>query len=166
MARKNLTARLLRELLHYDLKTGVFTWIKRRPRIHVGMIAGCTMKKGYRRIVVNNSGYQAHRLAWLYMTGKWPLDEIDHFDCDKANNRFANLREIPKNCQQQNQRLPHKGSATGFLGVTHTEKSLKPYRASIRVNGRLHYLGDFVTPENAHTVYLKAKRRLHKFGTL
>jgi hypothetical protein len=38
-------------------------------------------------------GYLGHRLAWLYMVGVWPDDEIDHWNRDPSDNRFTNLRD-------------------------------------------------------------------------
>ncbi|MFW4291481.1 HNH endonuclease [Salmonella enterica subsp. enterica serovar Paratyphi C] len=46
---------------------------------------------GYIRIYINKKWYLAHRLAWLYVTGKWPINVIDHINRNKADNRFINL---------------------------------------------------------------------------
>src|SRR6202035_4009666 len=98
-----LTAERLREFIHYDPLTGVFTWLVlpvcRGPRfvgrgpnqVRVGGIAGCVSKSnGYRRIKIGGHPYCAHRLAWLYMTGTWPKDEIDHINRVRSDNRFCN----------------------------------------------------------------------------
>lgn len=92
-----LTAKRLREVMHYDPETGVFTRLKNSRRTDLcGTVAGCPDDKGYIHIVVDGSRYKAHRLAWLYVTGEWPVGFIDHKDQAKGNNRFANLREATK----------------------------------------------------------------------
>ena len=52
------------------------------------------MRTGHIRICIMRVKYLAHRLAWLYVTGSWPSQDIDHIDGDPTNNRFANLREV------------------------------------------------------------------------
>jgi hypothetical protein len=85
-----LTAERLRELLNYDPDTGVFTWRVRPVHSHrVGDIAGSVRTtRGYRLIGVAGRVYKAHRLAWLYMMGEWPKDQIDHINRDPSDNRF------------------------------------------------------------------------------
>jgi len=52
--RDNLTADHLREVLHYDLDTGVFTWrVATGRRVRVGSIAGGTTTGGYRTIGID-----------------------------------------------------------------------------------------------------------------
>lgn len=46
----------------------------------------------------------AHRLAVLHVTGAWPQHEITHADSDYANNRFANLLDIPRTARRQRHR--------------------------------------------------------------
>lgn len=76
--REHITAEELRQILHYDPETGIFTWAKPRPKIRVGNQAGYIDKKGYRYTEIDGKGYFIHRLAWLYMTGTWPGGQIDH----------------------------------------------------------------------------------------
>ena len=66
--------------------TGIFTVIKRRRnQLQIGDVAGHKNKRGYLVLFIDGYGYLGHRLAWLYMTGEWPLDEIDHANCDAAD---------------------------------------------------------------------------------
>ena len=166
MATNILTVSRVRELLHYQPETGVFTWLFiTSNRVKVGDVAGGFDAEGYRRISIDGHNYKAHRLAWLYVHGKWPVDQIDHIDCQKNNNRLCNLREATGSGNQQNQRAPGRGNTSGFLGVSWSVRA-KKWKAQITVNGKKIYLGYFPAAELAHAAYLQAKEELHPFGTL
>jgi hypothetical protein len=85
-----LTAHRLRQLLDYDSATGLFRW-RANPR--VGRVAGYVKQDGARRIKINGRTYMASRLAWLWMTGRWPVTEINHRNGVKDDDRIVNLRE-------------------------------------------------------------------------
>ena len=161
--RSDITASLVREILNYNEESGVFTWIARvSKRIPEGSVAG-SVKEGRVIIKINCIPIRAHRLAWLYVTGAWPEFEIDHKDTDALNNRFSNLRDVGRSENQQNLRRALKTNTSGHLGV-----SQKPwgYMARIYANEKQIYLGTFRTPEDAHRVYVEAKRKLHRGNTL
>lgn len=162
-----LTAGRLRELLHYDPETGVFTRLARTSNsIKVGDVAGTADSDGYIQISVDGVLYRAHRLAWLYMTGAWSKGVIDHVNGVKGDNRFANLRPATNAENQQNQRRAQSSNKLGLLGVCRVCREGKRFKAQIMVDGRQIYLGTFDTPEQAHAAYLAAKRRLHSGCTL
>jgi hypothetical protein len=162
-ATDNLTQDELKAVLHYDPQTGDFTYLQTRGRRVRGDKAGSMKGDGYWGICINGKHYRAHRLAWFYMTGKWPKVLIDHKNGDPLDNRFDNLREAThaENCQ--NLKSANKRSGTGLLGV---RKQIKPsgditYQAAIRVQRKFIYLGTYPTAKAAHEVYMEAKRRLH-----
>lgn len=159
-----ITAERLRELVIYDQLTGAFTW-KPRPRVRAGKVAGTTKEDGRVYICVDGQDYRAHRLAWLYMTGEWPILEIDHRDGNANNNAFANLREVDSSTNKENTRHPRSDNHTGYLGVFKHSQYDK-YCAQIRVKGKRMHLGVFDDPASAHAAYLDAKRRLHLGNTL
>ena len=159
MAKNDLTAERLRELLHYDPQTGDFTWHVERYKVRRGDIAGYKNTSGYLVIGVDRFLYRAHRLAWLYMTGTWPANDIDHKDGTKLNNAFDNLRDVTKSMNSQNTHKANNDSLCGLLGVG---KQGPSWRAQIRVDGKNIRLGHFKTPELAHQAYLQVKRVLHE----
>src|SRR5712692_928690 len=126
-------------------------------------IAGYRDGDGYLRIGICGGQYRAHRLAWLYMTGKWPIDQIDHKNAVKNDNRWKNLREATCAINNQNKRKALRNNRTGFLGVSRNGKG---FIAQIKINEKRRNLGTYPTPELAHEAYLKAKRELHAGCTL
>lgn len=160
----DLTADRLRELLHYDPETGVFTCrVRITQRFVPGRVMGYTTQLGYRVIELGGKAFKVHRLAWLYMTGAWPRHVVDHIDGNRLNNRFSNLRDIPRDQNAQNRSQPNAGNPTGYLGVNIDNGR---FRARIRVGYKLISLGYFGSPEAAHAAYVDAKRRLHPGSTL
>lgn len=160
-----LTAEKLRQLLHYDPDTGIFTWLVRTAKCtHVGDIAGCTEKRiGYNTIGIYGDIHRAHRLAWLYMTGEWPKYQIDHINGVKNDNRFCNLRDVEHSGNAQNIKKPNSRNKSGFMGVI---KYYHQWRASITINRKTKWIGDFPTAEEAHTAYLVEKRKSHSTCTI
>lgn len=155
MRSDSLTQARLKEVLHYDPETGVFT------RLTTGLVAGSRTGR-YCYISVDGYLYLAHRLVWLYLFNRWPTADVDHIDGDGRNNRRGNLREATHAQNQQNQRRG-QGKA-GLLGVTY-DASTQRYMARLTVGGKTHHLGRHGTPEEAHAAYVKAKREHHPFST-
>lgn len=160
-----MTVDELKQILSYDPQTGKFVWLVRPSKsISEGREAGCKEKRiGYRTIGYRGRIYKAHRLAWLYVTGKWPDGLIDHINGIKDDNRFENLRVVDESGNSQNIRKPNKRNKSGFMGVILFQGK---WRASITHSGKTHWLGDFTTPEEAHQTYLAAKRKFHAACTL
>lgn len=145
-----LTQAYLKSILHYDQESGLFTWGKNRDSTRIGAVAGTTNASGYVVITHKKRKYYAHRLAWLYVTGCWPADEIDHRDVNPSNNKWDNLREATHSQNHRNR----KGIAKhGYKGVTQADNR---WRAQIQVGGVRKHLGSFKTPEEAHEAYKAA----------
>ena len=69
----------LKELLHYDPFTGIFTWkVTRTGSAKPGTVAGYIKNEGYICIKIDSRSYMAHRLAFLYMLGRWPKGDVLH----------------------------------------------------------------------------------------
>ncbi len=168
MVPPSITQERLRELLHYDAATGIFTWIKRPSNcVKIGEQAGCYDDKGYIHIRADDRLYLAHRLAWFYETGSWPITGLDHKNGNPSDNRIDNLREATQSQNVQNIRGAKRDSSHGYLGVKFMPKQgKKPWMARIQVNRKNIFLGYYHTGEEAHAAYIAAKRKLHPFGEL
>ena len=160
-SKSTLTAARLRELLHYDPDTGIFTWkICRTGRAVAGSIAG-SPSNGYIAICVDGCVYKAHRLAFMYVNGKLPEFEVDHINGVKNDNSYSNLRDCKHDTNAQNIRSARvDNNSSGVLGVSWHKKNGK-WRAQIQVSGKKYHIGDFGTIEEARSAYLGAKRLLH-----
>lgn len=108
-----------------------------------------------------------HRLAWMLVNGPIPEGmQVDHINCDRKDNRLANLRLVTHTENQQNQRRAHRSNrASGLLGARFDSR-INRFYGSIKDSGRSVYLGSFLTAQEAHEAYLAAKRRLHRTCTI
>lgn len=163
---KSLTVDGVREALIYESATGLFSWrIRPAMAIPAGVRAGSKNKAGYITIRLKGKSYLAHRLAWLYVHGVMPLNEIDHLNGTRDDNRIANLRQADRKGNCENVRKPLAGNKSGYLGV-----SLDPWNgkwlAQISIGGKKKRIGCFDSPELAHQAYLETKRRVHAGCTL
>lgn len=150
-------------------------WIVRRkiasPPYEAGHRANARCRKsGYRFVRIRTKEYAEHRLIWFLYYGRWPKYHIDHINGDKLDNRIENLRDVPAAINAMNVRKAREGTRMNTpLGVVYipAKKAKTPkYRATISINGVAKSLGKYHTPEEAHQVYLEAKRRLHSGCTI
>lgn len=166
--REYLTQEILKELIYYDPDTGIFTWKERDVKwfkskgshaawntrfagnqagtVHIGR-----NKEPYREIGIYYMLFKGHRLAVLYMTGKFPLEEVDHEDGNGLNNKWSNLREVSHLENSKNKRLQSNNSS-GYSGVSY-DNTKKKYLAKM---GNEH-LGYFLTLEEAVLVRKEAE---------
>ncbi|MDX3877644.1 HNH endonuclease [Achromobacter denitrificans] len=160
-----LTQERLKAVVSYDADTGVFRWkVSTSNRVKVGAQAGF-MALGYVLIGIDGKKYAAHRLAFLYMTGTLPTEEVDHRNGVRDDNRFSNLRLVSHEQNMQNEVRARHQNKSGFLGVSWVPGA-KAYRADISMKGKTVRLGTFPTAEEAHAAYVAAKRQHHAGSTL
>ena len=150
---------VLKEYVVYDASTGLFRRtgvFHQQGRARAGDIAGAPDNKGYWRFSIKGVSYQCHRLAWLYVYGVMPDQDIDHINGNPADNRIENLRLADDSTNQANRKRPSTNTS-GFKGVTWNAKSSK-WQSGIKVNGKSTHLGLFSDPAEAHEAYLSAAR--------
>ena len=152
----------LKDKLHYDPNTGVFTWVNcnKHHSEKTGRLAGTvgTSKgKAYASIGYNGNVYRSHRLAWFLTHGYFP-EMIDHINGNSLDNRLCNLRECTSSQNNQNHQ-GHKKTTSFPPGVRRTVSN--KFEARIRVNNKAIQLGTFVTEKEAAEAYLTARRELH-----
>ena len=145
---QELTAEKLRELLHYDPETGIFTRkVRTSPRVKAGDVAGSQGGGGYLNIMVGSRLHKAHRLAWLYVYGEWPKDKLDHINRNKTDNRISNLRDVSHKQNMQNA-SKRSDNTSGHPGVYLVKRKSK-WQAQIMHNYKLIHLGYFSDREEA-----------------
>lgn len=151
-----LTQEYLKTILEYDSNTGIFTWVYSKGNKKNGDKAGTKTYDNYLAISLNRKKYQAHRLAWLYVYGTWPSNQIDHINGIRDDNRIENLRDVTfrENC------LNKKMHRNGKLVGSHFIKHMGKWQARIRVNGREVCLGYYSTETESHKVYIKKLKEL------
>jgi hypothetical protein len=168
----SLSIEKLRDRLDHDPLTGVLTWKPRPPEDFANLriwrtwntrFAGKPVKaqqhRGYLLFQINDEArhnVSVHRVIWALAHGRWPLDQIDHRNGDRSDNRLMNLREATSAENHQNVRLrPMQGA---WLDARKGR-----FEAKISVNGKQMWLGYFATREKAHFAYLEARSKLHPF---
>lgn len=166
MAKKQLpTPEQLCKLLRYEPDTGLLFWRERAPdmfesenknaaairwnNIWEGKPAlSCVSSKGYLHGTIFYRHMKAHRVIWAMETGAWPVDQIDHTNHDRSNNRMENLREVTNIENSCNQKI-RSNNTSGHMGVTSRDGG---WRVRISVNGVRLHLGDFSEIEKAISV--------------
>lgn len=169
----------LRQLLRYDPETGKLFWREagieffedgKRSAIsrwrhwnstYPGREAFTANNgNGYKRGAFRRVDLYAHRVVWAIIHGEWPVNEIDHIDLDRTNNKICNLREAIRNENAWN--APHhKDNKSGLKGVV-LDKRRGHWSAKIMKFGKLYNLGRFNTAQEAHEAYCRASKTLHE----
>jgi hypothetical protein len=163
MSTKNINLSHLKNVLDYDPETGRFVHKEvhglhpNRNVRYAGRFADTALDKdGYRRVFVSGVkiSVRAHRLAWLYHYGEYPIGNIDHINGRVDDNRICNLREATlienrwNSRHQDRNKLAQRGiSKNGKYG----------FRVRVNANGKHHYIGTFKNLEDA----IEARNKAH-----
>jgi hypothetical protein len=156
-----ITQKRLKEVLVYDLDSGMFVWKNTLGRSKKGSEAGSVHSFGYRYIQIDKKQYRAHRLAWLYCYGELPAGDLDHVNGDRADNRIVNLR-VTTAAENQRNRKTNKNNKIGFNGVSFLE-SQSVFVARVKVEGKSITLGRTKDLVSAIILRMKANK---KYGFL
>lgn len=151
---------ILRRVLHYDPLTGLITAaVDIGRRAPAGSVMGNYDKDGYLVLQVAGRKFKAGRVAWLLMTGKWPVEEVDHEDGVRDNNIWTNLREATRRNNVINTK--RATGVSGLRGVMRDSKNPTLWRARITYRNYQKWLGPFKSPEEASVAYLVAAEQIH-----
>ena len=163
MAEPILTQSRLKEVLHYCPETGVFTRLVSTGNARAGEAAGNVNKvSGYLQIRIDFKLYQAHRLAWLYVHGEFPPNDLDHINRVRSDNRIGNLRLSTRAENLQNQSM-RSNNTSGHVGVSWYKRDQK-WLAQIKINYKTINLGFFTDLTEAISAYASAKAQFHTFN--
>lgn len=148
-----LTPELARALLSYDPATGLFSWSADRSNGRkVGRPVGTIAANGYVMIKLRGKARLAHRLAWLIMFERWPTYCIDHINGSRADNRLANLRDVPHKANMRNATHVRTRLLVGAI------PSANGWKSAVHRYGKADELGTFKTADEANAVWLEASK--------
>jgi hypothetical protein len=150
----------VKELLSYDADTGIVSRkIGVGNRWPAGPLNTMPNSAGYLRVRIDGARCFVHRLVWVIATGAYPVGDIDHINCNKADNRLSNLRQARRseNCCNKPARKDNKAGVKGI----HWDKKQKAWRAEIEFEGRRFHLGSFRSAEDAAEAYRYAALERH-----
>ena len=157
---KALTHERLLEVLDYCPESGTFFWRYPRKGVHRLSAGGVHKQTGYVRLTIDKDLMLAHRVAWFYVTGKWPEEVIDHINGDRADNRFSNLRQasIAENLQN---RVESFVSTSGHKNVI-WYKAYQMWQVQVAAFGKRYNGGYFKHIEDAVEAAKALRNRVHK----
>ena len=151
-----ITQARVKELFDYNPITGLLT---RKVSVNyaakIGNVVGSPSSWGYLDVSIDNRRYKVHRIIWLWVTGKFPKDEIDHDNHIRDDNHWNNLFEATRQENGKNQKL-RATNKSGFTGVC-WGKQLGKWRAGITVDGRTVFLGGYDRIEDAISARQKSE---------
>jgi hypothetical protein len=138
--------------LAFEYKEGKLYWkITILPQVFAGYRAGCEGAR-YRYVGLCGKIFLEHRIIFTMFNGH-PVNEVDHINRNKRDNRKENLRAATRRENSINQGLSSKNTS-GIKGVSYSQRD-KKWRAQITINGILNHLGSFNTKEAAGRAYAK-----------
>ena len=143
----------------FDYRNGELFWKTTSTKRKAGKKAGFLDSKGYWSIGINYKLYKAHRIIFVLKKGINPK-EIDHIDGNPLNNRIENLREVSRQQNQLNRKIP-KNNKTGFKNVLWIKKS-KKWCVRVRVNGVQTYFGYYDDLELADLIATEVRDKYHR----
>lgn len=145
-----IEANEVRDLVHYDPDTGIMRW----PG---GKQVGTITNVGYRQVTIQGKKYQASRLAFAYMTEKWP-EFMDHINHNKSDDRWVNLRDVSHSTNMKNLST-RQSNKSGYNGVRWHE-SRKKWQVQVGYNGSTKHVGYYPKLEDAISARKVAEKRL------
>ena len=154
-----ITQQELKELLHYNPETGIFTWkVSTARRVSSGDVAVTKRKDGYIQIKLNNELILSHRLIWIYMYGYLPK-YIDHINGQRDDNRIINIREVSNQQNSLNSKIS-KNNTSGIKGV-YWDKSRNKWTVRLAIDGKGKFFRRFDDIDLAKLVIEEVRNKYH-----
>jgi hypothetical protein len=149
MSRKfeTLTQDYLKEILDYDPKTGIFKWKVSKRKTREGDIAGSVNTYNRRVISIDGLSFTASRLAFLYMTGVFPVHSLRHLNKKNADDSWDNLKEVVPLFKRKVPNIADKPPGK-YPGI-HWRVRKAHWEVKFYTNGRHIILGCFDTFDEA-----------------
>ena len=149
----------MKSKLSYCQESGLFTWLDPPgQKLKPGDLAGSVNGDGYVFIQLGGKNYRAHRLAWFFVYGEWPIGQIDHIDRDRSNNRISNLRLVTNQDNNKN-KAKYLNNSSGCTGVTWRKDRCK-WQARIGIDFKQKSLGFYNDFDDAVAARKKAEEGL------
>ena len=140
----------MRREVSYNSETGKFTRLRLLAH-NTKQNADRLLKIGYCMVHFGKARFYSHRLAWLFVYGEWPPNEIDHINGHTDDNRISNLRLATRAENGAN-----VVKAPGKSGFRYVQRVGNRYRALITVQAKPKHVGYFDTPAAAHAAAVNA----------
>lgn len=152
-----LTAERVRFLFNYNPVTGEMTW--RNPtshNIHVGeRVAETPFPNGCRYVAVDRERHLLHRVAWLFVHGSLPDENIKAKNGNYADIRIANLE--PQSFADTIRNAKTRSTNTSGVKGVSWDKTKNKWQATITQDYKQVHLGRYDTFEEAVTARKKAE---------
>lgn len=103
----------------FEYRDGKLFWKQKTSKysnIRVGYEVGYLDKNGYIIVVINSKHYKLHRIIWKMFYDTDPMEQLDHIDHDKSNNKIENLREVSQKENSKNQ-TKNKDNTSGYSNI-------------------------------------------------
>ena len=148
--------------LRYEPETGKLYWLDYegmpnnwRARFSGKEAFTAVDSKGYKHGKLDGSLFRGHRVIWALHHGEWPIEQIDHVNGVRTDNRVSNLRAVSNRENQRNSKMSSRNTS-GVCGV-YWHKSLSKWVARINTSGKREFLGHFDIIEEATKVRKEAE---------
>lgn len=162
-----ITAQELQQIVEYFPESGIFLWkVTKGNYVKAGKEFGSWDLYGYKTVRINRKSYKLHRLAWLYVYGKMPENDIDHINGIRHDNRISNLRDVTRRTNLENQTILKRQKKHTTLIGAYFDVRKNTYYSRISIKNKSIHLGTFKTEQQAHDAYVAAKRKFHFGNTI
>ena len=102
---------------------------------------------GYLQVGITDSNglmkmFLVHQIIYYMVSGIEPLQIVDHYNGDKLNNKFSNLRLTTESGNQRNKKM-QRNNTSGITGVSWDKPTGKWVAKATDNDGKLKHLGCF-----------------------